>query len=90
VQVDPTRPPLKALGTKSLKVKCHELLSKFAFKSNLRHYTAVRCVAFDNDGAFGFSATQIPVTASPDIGATVDKVFVDGDHTEHIQVGRRQ
>jgi len=39
VQVDPIKPMLKAPGTKRLKLKSDELLSKFTFKFNLRHYT---------------------------------------------------
>ena len=38
VQVDPMNPTLKALETKPLKLKYEELLSKFAFKINLRRY----------------------------------------------------
>jgi hypothetical protein len=33
------KPILKAPGTKLLKLKCDKLLSKFAFKFNLRRYT---------------------------------------------------
>jgi len=39
VQVDPIRPKLKAPGTKRLKLKYDKLLSRFAFKFKLRHYT---------------------------------------------------
>jgi len=39
VQVDPMKPPLKAPGTKRLKLRCDKLLSDFAFKFNLRRYT---------------------------------------------------
>ena len=38
VQVDPIKPTLKALGLRPLKVKYNDLLSKFAFKYNLRRY----------------------------------------------------
>jgi hypothetical protein len=38
VQVDPMDPVFKAPGTKRLKLKYNELLSKFAFKFNLRRY----------------------------------------------------
>jgi len=38
VQVDPTKPTLKAHGTKRLKLKFALLLSNFAFKFNLRRY----------------------------------------------------
>jgi hypothetical protein len=48
--------------------------------------TRVRCVAFDDDGAFGYSATSIPVAAHADLSAAIEEVFVAGDHTEHIQV----
>ena len=40
VQVDPIKPVLKAPGTKRLKVNCDILLSNFAFKFNLRLYSA--------------------------------------------------
>ena len=39
MQVDPIKPILKAPGTKHLKLKCDELLSSFAFKLNLHHYS---------------------------------------------------
>ena len=38
MQVDPTKPTSKAPGTKCLKLKCDEPLSKFAFKFKLRRY----------------------------------------------------
>jgi len=38
VQVDPIKPMLKGPGAKRLKLESDELLSSFAFKSNLRHY----------------------------------------------------
>jgi len=41
VHVDPMKPKLKPPGTKRLKLKCHILLSKFAFKFNLGCYTSV-------------------------------------------------
>jgi hypothetical protein len=39
VQVDATKPTLKAPGTKRLKLKCGKPLSRFAFKVNLRRYS---------------------------------------------------
>ena len=42
MQVDPIKPKLTLPGTKRQKLECDELLSKFAFKSNLRRYTKVR------------------------------------------------
>jgi len=42
VQVDPIKPTLKAPGTKHLKLKYDEPLSKFAFKFNLRRYAEAR------------------------------------------------
>jgi hypothetical protein len=39
VQVDPIKPKSKAPVSKSLKLKCDELLSNVAFKFNLRRYT---------------------------------------------------
>ena len=38
MQVDPIKPTLKASGTKRLKLKYDEPLSKLAFKFNLRRY----------------------------------------------------
>ena len=40
VQVDPMKPMLKAPGTKRLYLKYDKLVSTFAFKFNLRRYTA--------------------------------------------------
>ena len=42
MQVDPIKPTLKAPGTKRLKLKYDEPLSKFAFKFNLRRYSLVQ------------------------------------------------
>ena len=39
MQVDPIKPMLKPPGTKCLKLKYDEVLSNFAFKSNLHRYT---------------------------------------------------
>ena len=39
MQVDPIKPTLKAPGSKRLNPFFYELLSSFAFKSNLRRYT---------------------------------------------------
>jgi len=39
VQVAPIKPTLKAPGSKRVKVKHDEPVSKFAFKFNLRRYT---------------------------------------------------
>ena len=41
MQVDPIKPKLKAPRTNLLTLKCDELLSTFAFKSNLRRYSEV-------------------------------------------------
>jgi hypothetical protein len=41
VQLDPTKPPLKAPGAEPFKPKCDELLSNFAFNFNLRGYIKV-------------------------------------------------
>jgi hypothetical protein len=45
-QVDPIKPTLKAPGTKRLKLKYDEPLSKFAFKFNLRRYSEEGNAAF--------------------------------------------
>jgi len=67
VQVDPVKPTLKAPGTKRLKPKYDEPLSKFAFKFNLRRYnevhnvtihttrSAVRCI--DKTAGHSWSST---------------------------------
>ena len=41
MQVDPIKPKLKPPGIKHLKVRCDILLSKSAFKFNLRRYRVV-------------------------------------------------
>ena len=46
VQVDPNKPMLKPPGTQHLKLKCDELLSRFAFKFNLRRYNQGRVMFF--------------------------------------------
>jgi len=43
VQVAPIKPMLKAPKTNHLKLKCDELLSRFAFESNLRRYSLAQC-----------------------------------------------
>ena len=42
VQVDPMKPKLKPPGTERLKLKCDTVLSSFAFKFDLRRYTAAK------------------------------------------------
>ena len=39
MQVEPIRPTLKAPGSMLLKLTCNDLLSNFAMKLNLRHYS---------------------------------------------------
>ena len=52
VQVDPIKPKLKPPRTKRLKLKCDVLLSKSAFKSNLRRYAkALMCLDINTLGA---------------------------------------
>jgi len=46
VQVDPIKPNLKAPGTKRLILKYDGLLSNFAFKFDLRRYTAAVASAY--------------------------------------------
>ena len=48
MQVDPIKPKLKPPGSKRLKLKCHTLLSTFAFKVNLRRYSEVFCGSIGN------------------------------------------
>jgi len=52
VQVDPINPVLKAPGTESLKPRYDELLSNFAFKFNLRHYTTVQATLEEDHSNF--------------------------------------
>ena len=47
MQVDPIKPTLEEPGTMRLNLNHGKLLSNFAFKSNLRHYSVVRPYAFD-------------------------------------------
>jgi len=44
--VDPIKPTFKAPGSERLKLKCDDLLSNFAFKLNLRRYTAAEVTDF--------------------------------------------
>ena len=44
VQVEPMKSNLKVPGTKRLKVKYDNLLSRLASKINLRRYTTGRCI----------------------------------------------
>ena len=46
--VDPIKPTLKAPGTKRLKLKCHRLLSSFAFNFNLRHQSSCAALRVDD------------------------------------------
>jgi hypothetical protein len=46
VQVDPIKPKLKAPGTKRLKLKYDDPLSKFGFKFNLRRYSVEHLTCF--------------------------------------------
>jgi hypothetical protein len=48
VPVDPIKPTLKAPGTKRLKLKCHRLLSSFAFNFNLRHQSSCAALRVDD------------------------------------------
>jgi hypothetical protein len=61
VQVDPIKPTLKAPGIKQLKLYYDELLSKFAFNSNLRRYTVV-VVSHDQHFLKVTDATLMEVT----------------------------
>ena len=53
VQVDPMRPEFKAPGTNLLTLEYDEPLSTFAFKFNLRRYTAATSTARQGAGAEG-------------------------------------
>ena len=43
MHINPIKPTFNALGTKPLKLKHDELLSRFAFKLKLRRYTKEAC-----------------------------------------------
>jgi len=60
VQVDPIKPTLKALGLRPLKVKYNDLLSKFAFKYNLRRYSLECCQCLEIFKARGVKAGAAP------------------------------
>ena len=54
MQVHPIEPPLKAPGTKRLKLKCDIMLLTSAFKFNLRRYT---------EDVYHSQAFQLPIKA---------------------------
>jgi len=62
VQVDRLNPVLKVPGAKRLKLKYNEVVSTFAFKFDLRHYTKESTIRDDLDEAGGVLRTIIRPT----------------------------
>jgi len=63
VQVDPSKPVLKASGTMRLKLKYGKLLSSFAFKSDLRLYI-VDYAFMSRASDYYHRSTKLPVSLS--------------------------
>jgi len=70
VQVDLSKPTLKAPGTKPLKLKCGESLSNFAFNFNLRRYITETGAGVAARAAERAEAHRVSVAAA----ATTSKV----------------
>ena len=92
MQVDPINPTLKPPGTKHLKLKCDILLSRSAFKFNLRHYSGVcACVQhfFFNaqdlewlvtlQGALTFAGNSGMCVAAAQLAAPADAAAADAE-----------
>ena len=61
VQIDPMTPALKLPGTKHLKPTWDELLSTFAFKTNLRRYIEGECHLHAEDSVKSVSRMEVKV-----------------------------
>jgi len=72
VQVDPIKSTLKAPRAKRLKLECDDLLSKFAFKFNLRRYIKGRVSVLQDDMERGNSAGSKELAG---LRAEIDKLF---------------
>jgi hypothetical protein len=48
--------------------------------------TEVRCVAYDDEGAFGYGYANATVAEHPELAAAVDELFLRGSHTERLEV----
>ena len=73
MQVGPSKPVLKAPGTKRLKLTCDELLSNYAFKFNLRRYIKGALVVARVVSGEEFVVTVVdlePMQAAESVGAT--------------------
>ena len=60
MQVDPIKPTLKAGGYKRLKPKYVKLLSSFAFKFNLRRFSAVHCMSPEGRSRYALEQLWAP------------------------------
>ena len=65
MQVDSIKPMLKAPGTKLLKPEYDELLSRFAFKFNLRRYILVEEDNIMSDAFFGSPSPRASEVMAP-------------------------
>jgi len=63
---------LKPPGTKRLKLKCHVLLSSFAFKFNLRRYIVALAACA---GVIGAALTHASVRPSQPLPAAASRTF---------------
>ena len=69
MQVDPIKPTLKAPGTERLNLKFDEMLSIFAFNSNLRRYISVLNLPSLPAPRYSLRASYVSVAAST-VGAS--------------------
>ena len=67
MQIDPVKPKLKPPGTKRLKLKYDEPLSKFAFKFNLRRYIKASIAIPDLQKEFAGTGPSLATAAGGDV-----------------------
>jgi hypothetical protein len=76
VQIDPIKPTLKAPGTKRLKLKCDEPLSKFAFNFKSRRYSkAIVGQGQRGQSFFICEKGEYKVSARPQLARTPNPVL---------------
>ena len=80
MQVDPITSTLKAPGTKRLKPAYDELLSSFAFKSNLRRYN----LAGNRVGRFDLGCKEAATAAAAAV-ASAARLRVHGVTTKEVR-----
>jgi len=89
VQVDPIQHTLKASGTERLKLKQDEVLSSFAFKFNLRHYTSASAVERASQGGKTVvTAADAEAAAAANTGKKPSKPFGRNPARWLTKVGR--